>query len=199
MSNIRLDVDKGKDFGRWTDPVSKFLYFDSMSLFLEGIDLSDYSKIADYGGANGLLKKFIPNALSIDYDPKKKPDIVDDILTHKGDYDLIVIRYVLHYLSNEEIQTLFHNLRDYTGEIWIIQFASDGQDNRIKRANSRNEGTKYFRDTFRLFGEVEKHISLIESKAQSIDVTTEFYINRLENPEADRHYETIYFLRGYIR
>ncbi len=111
--------DKGTEFGKWFDSISKLIYFDSVKDILSKIDT--HGIIADYGGANGILKQFIPNIITIDIDASKKPDIVDNILTHKGNYDLIIIRFVLHYLNDYEVLELFENINKYhKGKILII-------------------------------------------------------------------------------
>lgn len=194
-----MKADQGISFGLWDDPVSRFLYIDCMSLFLSDIDIKQYKKVADYGGGNGLLKRFIPQSISVDIDEAKCPDIVDDILIHKGDYDLIFIRYVLHYLSEQQISQLFLNLKDYNGQLMLIQFANDGIDLQIKKANSLNEGTKYFRDSTELLSLLNQHLKIDQLKAQTLSITPEFYLNRLGNPYTTDHIETVYFISGKIR
>jgi hypothetical protein len=108
MQNIIYKEDKGIDFGKWSDNTSKLMYFDSLKDILSKINTS--GTVADFGGANGILKQFIPNIITIDIDVTKEPDILDNILTHKGVYDLIVIRFVLHYLNDYEVLQLFNNI-----------------------------------------------------------------------------------------
>ena len=101
-------IDQGTNFGTWEDTTSKLLYDDAMPAMLNGINIK--GKVLDYGGANGLLKKYIPNSLSIDIDPTKKPDIVGDIKTYNPNCDLVVMRYLLHYLNDKEVNNLFTHL-----------------------------------------------------------------------------------------
>ncbi len=181
-----IDIDGGTGFGLWNDPVSRLMYFNVMPHILEGVDIT--GMVADYGGANGLLKQFIPQAISIDIDTTKNPDIVDDIRTHRGDYNLIVMRYVLHYLTPVEQLALFRHIASYhEGKLLVIQFTNDGKDHRLKLENSVNE-IKYFHTQemlFRLFPD----FTIIQVKTSPYQVTAEFYANRLGNPDGQPHGE----------
>ena len=127
--------------GRSEPSAASHPVFYSIKKILEKISIPD--NVADYGGANGILKDHIPGIISIDIDPSKNPDIEADILKYKGDHDLIIIRFVLHYLNDYEIIKLFDHINSYhKGEILIIQFCNN--DLRSKYYNSRNE-FKYFR------------------------------------------------------
>jgi hypothetical protein len=196
---IKTDIDDGLNFGTWTDPVSRCLYHDSMQHFLRDITTDQFAKVGDFGGANGLIKKFIPQSISIDNDASKNPDICENILSHKGHYDLIVLRYVLHYLTDSEICDFFQNQKNHSGEIWFIQFANDGVDLKIKRSNSINEGQKFFRSSTELFSLINEHLEIIQIKSIGLNITREFYKNRLKNNNAQEHYESIYFIRGKIK
>jgi hypothetical protein len=180
-------IDAGTDFGLWDDSVSQLMYFGVMPHFLREVDTS--GRVADYGGANGLLKQFIPHSISIDIDPSKEPDIVGDIRTHIGSYDLIVMRYVLHYLEREDQANLFeHIARFHGGEVLVIQFTNDGEDYRRKIQNSINE-TKYFHTRKTLF-DLFSPFHIIEERSFTYTVTAEFYANRLDNPAGIEHGET---------
>lgn len=163
------DIDQGTKFGTWDDPVSKLLYFDSTEDILSRIYIPE--KVADYGGGNGLLKEFIPHAISIDCDMRKEPDIVDNIVTHEGTYDLVVLRHVLHYLNDREVIKLFENIR--ADRIQIIQFVNI--DLKAKYANSFRE-KKYFRTPSQL-------VALLPpggiNYTQNYTCTKEFYQNRI--------------------
>jgi hypothetical protein len=184
MQNIIYKEDKGIDFGKWSDKISKLMYFDSVKDILSKIELP--KRIADYGGANGILKNFIPNIITIDIDESKNPDIVDNILIHKGDYDLIIIRFVLHYLNDYEIIQLFENIKSYhKGNTLIIQFTNE--DLKSKYNNSKNE-FKYFRTK----NQLEKLLPNF-TKIYSIQYkcTKEFYKNRLNIDNSIEHKEEI--------
>lgn len=178
--------DKGIHFGKWNDKTSKFMYFSSTKEILE--DLKIKGTIADYGGANGNLKTFLPNSISIDIDESKNPDIIDNILTHSKKYDWVVIRYVLHYLTDQEVLQLFNNIQ--SDNILIIQFTNE--DLKIKYNNSKNE-IKYFRTRTQLESLLPKKKNIIYRKL--FDCTLEFYKNRLNINNAIEHIET---LNAYI-
>ena len=184
MQKIIYKEDKGRDFGKWSDQTSKLIYFDSIKEILAKIDTS--GKVADYGGANGILKQFIPNIITIDIDGSKNPDIQDDILTHQGNYDLIIIRFVLHYLNDYQVLQLFKNIQKYhSGKILLIQFTNE--DLKLKYENSKNE-FKYFRCRQQL----EKLLPDFEN-IYNIEYTCdkEFYLNRLGINNGMKHSENI--------
>lgn len=182
MQNNIYKEDQGQNFGKWDDPVSKFMYYDSTKEILSKINLPE--NIADYGGANGNLKTFIPSAISIDLDPSKNPDIIDNIITHTGIYDLVIIRYVLHYLNDYEVIKLFNNIK--SKNILIIQFTNEDLISKYK--NSINE-FKYFRTADQLKKIIPNYFKEIYSK--EITITEDFYNNRLKINNALWHQENI--------
>ena len=127
----------------------------------------------DYGGGNGLLKQHIPHATTIDIDKSKNPDIVENILKHSKHYDLVVLRYVLHYLTDSEVLELFDVLN--CTHVLVIQFVNE--DLKSKYYNSVNE-CKYFRTNRQLKALLPNKIQTIYSKNYKVDA--EFYENRLE-------------------
>lgn len=183
----KFEIDKGGKFGTWTDSTSRLMYYDAMPALLNGIDTS--GTVADYGGANGLLKNFIPTAISIDCDATKHPDIVADVKTHIGSYNLVVMRYLLHYLSNYEVTSLFNHLWQScpVNRILVIQFCNE--DLNAKLRNSVNE-TKHFRTETQLTGLFGPWL-IKQTKRLSYVVGKEFYRNRLEHPNPTSHEETI--------
>ena len=182
--------DQGAVFGTWNEPTARLMYHDIMPLALCGVDTS--GRVADYGGANGLLREWIPQAVTVDYDETKNPDIVADIAEHVGEYDLVVMRYVLHYMPDVGVRTLFRHLASFhTGRILVIQFCND--DLASKYLNSIGE-TKWFRraeDTFRLVNEFWR---VVEHKVVDYRVDAEFYRQRLGHPDPSGHRETILIL-----
>jgi len=186
-ARARHPEDQGEAFGKWPDPTAQLMYSDIMPLALSGVDTSGI--VADYGGANGLLKQWIPNAISVDYDPSKKPDVEADILQHRGDYDLIVMRYVLHYLPNESARKLFRHLASFhNGRILIIQFVND--DLAAKERNSVGE-VKYFRDELETTGLFIGDWVGLSYKAVDYMVGADFYRWRLNHPNPTPHYERV--------
>lgn len=185
MPNQTYKIDQGNEFGKWTDKISKLMYFETTKNILKLIDIPD--KVADYGGANGNLKLFIPNSITIDIDNSKNPDITDNIITHKGKYDLIIIRFVLHYLTDYELLQFFTNLQSYhKGKVLIIQFCNE--DLKTKYFNSINE-KKYFRCKNQLEKLLPENRVKIFSKEYNCSKL--FYKNRLGNKNAKAHKEII--------
>lgn len=182
MQTKIYNEDQGEQFGQWKDTTSQNIYFDSVKDILSLIEIP--KRIADYGGANGILKQFLPNIITIDIDPSKKPDIVDNILTHVNNYDLIIIRFVLHYLNDYEILELFNHLKTFhKGKILIIQFTNE--DLKTKYYNSQNE-TKYFR-TLDQLKKLLPECKTIYQKQYTC--SPEFYKNRLNIDNAIEHLE----------
>ena len=177
--------DSGLKFGTWKDKVSQFMYYDSTKDILNKINIP--KNVADFGGANGLLKQFIPNIITIDKDKSKNPDRVENILTHKEQYDLVIIRYVLHYLTDYEVIQLFETIN--SKHTLIIQFENNDLVSKYK--NSLNE-FKYFRTTEQLKALLPKNIKTIYEQEYIVD--SDFYSNRLGQGNYISHNETI---KGY--
>ena len=182
MQNIIYKEDNGIDFGTWKDDVSKFLYYTSTKEILKKINIPE--SVADFGGGNGLLKKLIPQSISIDIDVSKSPDIIDNILTHMEKYDLAILRYVLHYLNDYEVIELFKNIN--ATNILVIQF--ENEDLKSKYKNSINE-FKYFRTSKQLKALLPTIKQTIFSKKYKIGKS--FYKNRLGKGKYTEHEETL--------
>lgn len=186
---MRHDEDQGVKFGTWPDPTAQLMYHDIMPLALSGIDTA--GRVADYGGANGLLKRFIPHAITVDYDETKSPTICDDILRHRGTYDLIVMRYVLHYMNNEDVRRLFRHLGSFhKGRILLIQFVNDDDSLLDKLHNSVGE-TKWFRGEGELRRLIVGPWQIASRKAVDYRVGADFYRWRLDHPNPCPHDETV--------
>ena len=182
-----MNIDQGTRFGRWEDETSRLMYFDAMPVLLSGIDTTGV--VADYGGGNGLLKQWMPDAISIDTDASKQPDVVDNILTHTGSYDLIVMRYLLHYLDVNQIDRLFRHLAEFhNGSILVIQFVND--DLKAKQANSVNESKTFFTES-QLTGLLSRYWTVTPGNAIDYTVSAEFYRNRLNHPTPTAHRERL--------
>tara|TARA_R110002167_G_scaffold85002_1_gene230793 strand:+ start:796 stop:1368 length:573 start_codon:yes stop_codon:yes gene_type:complete len=183
MQTTIYKEDKGLNFGKWNDYISKLMYYTTTNEILNKISIP--KKVADYGGANGNLKTFIPHAITIDIDESKKPDVLDNIITHSKKYDLVVIRFVLHYLNDYEVLELFRNIK--SKNILVIQF--ENNDLKSKYFNSQNEGIKYFRTSKQLQKLLPKNSKKIYQKKYVLD--KDFYLNRLGKGLYKKHKEQI--------
>lgn len=184
---MRHNEDQGEGFGRWPNNTARLMYHDIMPLALNGVDTT--GRVADLGGANGLLKEWIPQAITVDYDETKRPDVCEDIREHVGEYDLIVLRYVLHYMSDDEVRKLLYHIRSYhKGRVLVIQFAND--DLEAKRRNSVGE-TKWFRTTEETMRLVTEYWRVASAKAVDFVVEAEFYRERLNHPNPTANHETV--------
>lgn len=187
---MRHTEDQGEAFGTWPDDTARLMYHDIMPLALNGIDTS--GRVADLGGANGLLKQWIPQAITVDYDESKGPDICEDIRSHVGDYDLVVMRYVMHYMDDLSLRSLLNHIRGYhKGRLLVVQFVND--DLAAKRANSVGE-TKWFRDTIETMAILGEGWRVRSAKSVDYVVGADFYRNRLGHPNPSAHLETVLVL-----
>lgn len=163
------------------------MYHDIMPLALNGIDTS--GRVADLGGANGLVKEWIPQAITVDYDETKNPDVCEDILEHVGEYDLLILRYVMHYMPDDKVRQLLYHIRSYhKGRVLVIQFAND--DLAAKQANSVGE-TKWFRNTLDTMKLMTEYFRVASAKAVDYVVDADFYRERLNHPNPTHHHETV--------
>ena len=182
---VNRPEDQGVDFGTWGDYVSQFVYEDSLNKFLPQLKIK--GTVADYGGANGLLKKHLPHVTTIDVDETKQPDVVGDILTHTGYYDVGFCRYVMHYLTDREVIAFVNHAKRHVSRLLIVQFTN--RNLRAKYANSQNETGKHFRTAGQLsalFPQTAKEVY-----CEEYFVGPEFYVNRLGLEDAVPHYETL--------
>lgn len=193
------EVDRGETFGTWDDETSRFLYRDSTLEILPLLGITPGEdpglRVVDLGGGNGLLRPFIPGIVTVDHDPTKSPDIVGDLLTHevRGRYDLVVLRYVLHYLDDYDTVRLMDQVRGV--RTLVVQFTNE-LDLRTKIDFSRKskEGRKFFRTGEQL----ENLLPLFGTRLiykQRYTVTPGFYLNRLGVVVPRGHEET---LRAYV-
>jgi hypothetical protein len=187
-----FEQDVGQNFGRWTDDVSRLMYRDIMPEILKDLDLAKYRQIGDLGVGNGLLKEFMPNSVSIDIDPTKNPDIIDDIRTCQLDYSFVILRYVLHYLSDIEAKSLIARI---PCPALIIQFANEGNDLETKRQISQQYETKpVFHRNLQSLRSLFGTKTIMNAKRFDYTVTPEFYSNRLqaEIDNSSTHKETVH-------
>lgn len=183
---MRHNEDQGTAFGTWPDATSRLMYQDIMPLALSGIDTS--GRVADFGGANGLLKQWIPHSISVDYDATKNPDICENVLDHMGDYELVVMRYLLHYMPDSVVRTLFKRMGMWhSGRVLLIQFVNENVDDKI--GNSLGE-VKFFRTEAQL-KRLLAPFGIVSRKAVEYRVEADFYRNRLQHPAPFAHDETV--------
>lgn len=186
MPKNTYNEDQGLQFGQWTDDVSRLMYRDVMPLAVSQIDFT--GSVADYGGANGIVKDYIPQAVSIDIDESKQPDIVDDITTHQGNYDIVLARYVLHYLDDEQVRQMASIIQN---RLVVIQFTNEANDLAIKRQISdSNEAQKHFRTKDELYS-LFTDFTVRKALQLEYTVTPEFYKNRLQIDTELSHQEQI--------
>jgi hypothetical protein len=178
-------VDDGTNFGTWGDPTSQYMY---SGVMVEGVlpYVNFTGHVGDFGGANGLLRKFIQNKVTtIDMDPTKKPDIVDDITQHHLPYDTAFCRYVTHYLTDKQVIDFTHDVNADT--LIMVEFTNE--DLISKYQNSVNE-TKNFRTYDQLRALLpDEQTTLVFSRHYV--VTPDFYVNRLGLHGAVAHLETV--------
>ncbi len=204
----KFDLDQGTAFGTWDDRVSKLMYQDSTKLF--NTDIKD-KKVADFGGANGLLGKAlnIKNYIVVDIDNEKQNTeqfINDSILTHQGEYDTIVIRYVLHYLSDNEVKELVNNIKSFhKGELIILQFTNEGNNLKEKLRVSKTfeqptDGKKFFRTRNELFDLLNELGFPEEIKEVRFSINEEFYNNRFGlDIDSTCHTEELQYIKYILK
>lgn len=193
MQNTIYKLDGGQNFGKWDDPVSQLIYNDCMPHLIP--PAIHYPIVADYGGANGLARKWFPNSryITIDIDETKRPDVVDNIVTHRGNYDLIILRYVLHYLDDLQVASMFDTMKQYhKGDLLVIQFTNDGVDLETKKhVSALSSETAWLRSTAEFFNLLSPlHIKFCNHLDYM--VTPQFYLNRLGVVTNCFHNESVY-------
>lgn len=183
-------VDAGTAFGTWPDATSRLIYHDAMPALLSGTYTT--SPTVDLGGGNGLARQWFPHLTTVDSDEAKRPDVVADVLTWQPApgrrYDRVLLRYVLHYLADAQVEALLRHVATWhDGELLVIQFVND--DLAAKRANSVNE-TKHFRTEAQLLALLAPW-SPQRRLALDYVVEPEFYRNRLGHPNPTGHPERV--------
>jgi hypothetical protein len=182
------EVDGGTSFGTWNDPTSRLIYHDAMPTLLSGLDRR--SSVLDLGGGNGLIREWFADVTTVDSDRTKEPDVVADALTYvpTRPHDLVLLRYVAHYLDDHELTTLMrHIARYHDGILVIIQFVNT--DIKVKQFNSVHE-MKYFRTEPQLRNKLRPWRPF-RRIAVGYQVDPEFYRNRLGHPNPVGHPETV--------
>lgn len=179
-------ADQGSEFGTWSDKTSRLLYHDCMTVLLSPIKVR--GPVVDLGGANGLSRQWFPGAVTVDIDPSKNPDVLDDVTTFANTSETVFMRYLLHYLSDDAARRMFANLwASPARQVIVVQFVND--DIKAKLRNSVGEA-KVFRNEAQL---CELFPPWVIKNRTAIDheVDPEFYRNRLGHPNPTPHRETI--------
>lgn len=176
-----FEVDQGESFGTWGDEVSRLMYETSLRRILHRYRLRGH--VGDFGGANGLLQHYghdcmpaVTKVTTVDVDASKGPDIVADICTHDAPYDVVFMRYVAHYLTDQQLIGLLDNFN--APRMLMVQFVNDKYDLVAKYANSFNE-VKYFRTREQLMALCTAGGKCEVVHEERYVVTPEFYTNRL--------------------
>lgn len=195
---MKYKEDQGTNFGTWDDRISRLMYRDSVPLIvgqtslweMQGKDLL----LGDYGGASGT--DWGVDSVAVDIDESKNPDIVDDVVTHPGRYDAVLMRYLLHYLSDYQIRWMLETIN--TQKIIVCQFVNEGHSMVIKNSISKGaEAEKYFRTSEALFALFEGSRFRIEHKVcLEYDVGSDFYKNRLGIDTILNHKEKIWIFEA---
>lgn len=186
-----MSPDGGEAFGTWPDETSRLMYRDAMPALLAGTDTSGMT--LDLGGGNALAREWFYFLTTVDNDGTKRPHVRADIRTYVPDrpYDRVLLRYVLHYLSDEEVRALMAHVASYhRGELTVVQFVhTTDVDLEAKVHNSVNE-RKWFRTEAELVDLLAPWVPF-HRVAVEYDVVPEFYRNRLGHTHPVGHRETV--------
>lgn len=187
-----MNADQGTAFGTWPDEVSRWLYHDSVPLWIEALDVDTQALTVDLGGANALLRPWFPQLITVDSDPTKQPDVTADVTRWQPgtEFPQAVLRYVLHYLPDHTVATLLQTVATYTDHLYVVQFTNP--DVHVKDRNSRYEPQRWWRsdqDLDRLLA----HPSWEDTQTTSwrYRVTEQFYRNRLGPGDYEPHVEDL--------
>lgn len=198
-ANSATEVDQGLLFGTWPDETSRLIYFDAMPALLAGIPRAT-DRVLDLGGGNGLMRPwFYEPVTTVDTDPAKQPDVVADITEwapqDPSAYTRVLLRYVLHYLTDTEVLDLFCNHLPswWDGPVTVIQFVAPSSEFlAAKLSNSVNE-SKTFRTEAHLLDllTLSGRWTLARRVALDYDVTPDFYTHRLGAEDPTGHPERL--------
>lgn len=198
-TNSPTEVDQGLQFGTWSDETSRLIYFDAMPALLTGLPRAT-DRVLDLGGGNGLMRPwFYQPVTTVDTDETKQPDVVADLTRwtpeDSSSYDRVLLRYVLHYLTDAEVVELFarHLPSWWAGPVTVIQFVAPTRRALAqKRANSVNE-TKHFRTEPHLLKllTLSGDWDLTRRVAVDYEVDPDFYRNRLGAEDPTGHPERV--------
>lgn len=187
------NLDGGTMFGTWPDRTSRLMYHDAMPALLNGINTSA-PRVLDLGGANGLLREwFAGEVTTVDLEADHHPDVVADARKYVPTcaQDLVVMRYLLHYLDNVGVLELLRHVAVWHhGTVVLIQFVND--DVALKYEASLGEPPRWYRTHRQLLDLIDRTPWRVQSKVTvGYEVDAEFYRNRLGSNNGLAHSETI--------
>ena len=182
-------------FGTWTDAASDLMYRGAMPYLLAGLPTA--GPVVDLGGGNGLSRGFLPGRqiTTVDIDPATGPDVVADALTytHPEPAATVLVRYLLHYLTDGQVRRLFANLaRWHDGDVVVVQFANE--DPSAKAVNSADTTDRRWRhpaELLHLLGNLDGWRRGARVNRLDYTVDPEFYTSRLGVPGRYPHAETL--------
>lgn len=188
-----VGFDQGTRFGTWTDGTSDLIYRGAMPYILDGLHVG--ARVLDLGGGNGLSAQYLPpghDITTLDTDPAKGPDVVADALTYTPTepFDTVLLRYVLHYLTDRQVRALLEHIATWhEGNVIVIQFYGDPA---AKAANSGDAPDKTFRD----WPDLQALLTAgpwaaARVNALSYTVHPDFYLHRLGTPGRHPHPESV--------
>lgn len=177
-------IDCATNFGKGESPTSRLLYHRIFDLIRGRIP--SFAKVYDLGGGNGISKAYFPSVVTVDNNPEMKPDIVANILEFEvpKDADLILIRYVAHYLQNEELEQLLEQSNHKP--ILFIQFANSNPNDKLLQSVIKGEGLedhKTFRD-WDYFAQLLETRGFRQIMQIAYEVEPLFYAERFGRPGA---------------
>jgi hypothetical protein len=183
------------EFGTWTDGTSDLIYRGSMPYLLDGLPAD--GPVVDLGGANGLSRLFLPGRqiTTVDIDPATGPDVIADALTyrHHSRAETVLIRYLLHYLTDGQVRELFRNLaRWHHGGVVVVQFTNETPAS--KAANSADTANRRWRhpaELLHLLGSLDDWRRGARVNRLDYTVEPDFYASRLGSPGRYPHAETL--------
>ena len=156
--------------------------------------------MADLGGGGGLSRGFLaPSCVvtTVDSDPSTGPDVVADLLTWTppaAPFDTVLLRYVLHYLSDRQVRALFASMTGWRwSNVLVVQFANQRPED--KAANSADTDDRHWRTPAELVRLLHDDLPawLAGPRVNRLDYTVhpEFYGSRLGVPGKYPHGETL--------
>jgi len=190
-------MSAGTGFGTWTDPTSDLMYRGAMPYLLAGLPAGE--SVVDLGGGSGLSRLWWPrqpvDITTVDSDPDTHPDVLADILTyaHAGVADTVLLRYVLHYLTDWQVRDLFAQIaRWHRSNVIVVQFANTRPYE--KTENSADSGDRVWRTPgalLRLLGDLPAWVIAPAFNRIDYTVRPDFYASRLGRAGRYPHAETL--------